>query len=121
MISRVKIISSSETTSSKMYGKRNGSSDSFLNRDVYQSLGSTLKNSSLNLDVTKSTPINEFFHDMNVLYDQLSDLTEEDRESLLIVDEYLGSLGITDEYPIAIDARGNQKKINAVFIGTKES
>ena len=73
----------------------------YLHGDIYRNLGSVINNIGIELEPRPNTIFDNFMRDMNSLYDDTQEYqpSEQDKIKLAIIDEYLGSLGISNEYP----------------------
>ena len=103
----VKILEDSVLTRKNPYDVRG--SIIYLHGDVYRNLGSLTKNMTIELDPTPNSTFDTFMRDMNSLNDdtQEYELEESDKIKLVIIDEYLASLGSEIQYP-----KDRQKKVN---------
>ena len=115
MLASVNIIASSEMTRAKPYGKSAGSNNINLSREIYANLSSLMKSSEIAYHAEPRSKFEEFMKDFNDLYETTSDLTDEQKAQLEIVNNFLGSLGIDIDYPLVQDRVGNQKTINATY------
>jgi len=115
MVVSIKIVSSSEMTRSKPYGKSAGSNSVDLSREIYNNLSSIIKSSSMVYNNEPKSKFEEFMKDFNNLFLINNGLTDEEMESLSMVDEFFGLLGISETYPIVQDAVGNQSSLTAKY------
>ena len=113
----VKIVSASEMTRSKPYGRSRANSDEvLLSTVVYGNLSSLIKNSVLEYHPKPRSQYEEFIKDMDDVADGIDELSIADKRDLLVANSFLGTLGVGEDYPIPRDRVGNQAKVTAVRI-----
>ena len=114
-ISQVRIVAATEMTRSKAYGHAAGSNAVDLSRVVYNNLSSLIKSCSMIYHSDPTNKFDEFMQNFNDFNEDINDLTDQEKEELEVVNQFLGSLGITDEYPIKQDTTNGQVAVNATY------
>lgn len=77
-----------------------------LSRVLYQHLGSLVKNRELTQDITNPNEFNRLLNLLNEYAETITDPTFQENDTVISeIDEYLGSLGVTEDYPYAKDAQ----------------
>jgi len=114
-LTEVRIVAATEMTRSKAYGHAAGSNAVDLSRVVYNNLSSLIKSCSIIYYSDPTNKFDEFMKDFNDFDESTNDLTSQEKEELEVVDQFLGSLGMTYEYPIKQDTTNGQVAINATY------
>ncbi len=107
MYEKVVITQTSETTKKKAYkliGDKLG-----LNLVIYTDLGSNTKNLTVVREPVPLNAFSEFMLDMDN-YDSITPTND-----LVAINDYLGILGISVEFPIVRVLSDRQKKVNAKY------
>ena len=113
----MQIRKASEVTKPKSYGEDFIENDLFMKDEIYNNLKVITNNEALTLDNPPTGSYSEFIADMEALHQEIIN-QEPDQEYpgiLVAIDEYLGELGITEEYPVKKDITHLAKFINADF------
>ena len=113
----VRISQESEIGSKSSYSVHNGSMIR-LQRPIYNNLKSLMKNSIVEIPENQTGDgYIQFLEDMSILHEFLiNDSTEPVPDGISLVDEYLGELGIDDEYMLKKDIIQLNKFLNADYI-----
>ena len=104
----------SEVTTKKPYGQDFVNNDIFMSREIYNHLKSVLENETAKINFSS---YGEFLQDMEILHQFLiyGDISNDFPEILLAINEYLGSLGLDEEYIIEKDITNLNKFVNADY------
>jgi len=112
---KVNISQHSEVTSSKTYCVSGEDTNITMQRTIYNNLKSLVKNSDVKIgDDFNSDGYSGFLEDMCILHDNLIlGSTHELPEGIVVIDSYLGKLGISEMYPFRKDMVKLSKFLNA--------
>ena len=113
----VRISQESEIDSSNSYCVTDDGSNITLQRTIYNNLKSIVKNTNVDdADDIAGSGYAQFVEDMSMLHDQMYNSSgEEVPDGIQYVNQYLGELGISQEYPMKKDIIQITKFINADY------